>query len=214
MHIHDYFDDVARSDDPLLFTEAGHQQMAGLRKRLGDLTGLRILEPGCGAGPLTEYLADWVGPEGHVCAFDSSEEMARLCRQRVLEAGGRGNVEVCRATVEEMELTRGAWDRIILFRLFPHLEEKEGVLERLRMALAPGGRLIIANLEGSAGLNRFHAGLDAPVRHDHMPCLKGTTVMLEKQGYKVRVGVDTKDEFFVEAVSLPGNRSDTAHTHD
>ena len=199
-----FFDRVAVSDDPLLFTDDDRRKVARLRQRIGDLAGMRVLEPGCGVGPLTEYLADWVGPAGRVLAFDASPGMVRECRRRL---GRRRNVGTVEAAAETVELQPAAWDLAILFRVFPHLDDKGAVLRHLRPGLAPGGRLVIANLEGSARLNALHAGFSEPVRHDRMPCARGTARLLEEHGFRVVCATDADDEFFVEARAVEAGSS-------
>jgi hypothetical protein len=59
--------------------------------------------------------------------------------------------------------------------------------------------LVIANLEGSTKLNALHASFSEPVRHDRMPCVRGTTRLLEEHGFRVTSATDVDDEFFVQA---------------
>lgn len=200
MNKNDFFDRLAVSDNPLLFTEADRGKVLRLKERLGDLAGRCVFEPGCGVGPLTEYLSDWVGPLGRVFAFDCSPGMAREGRRRLAE---RANVELVCADAETIAVASAAWDLVIFFRVFPHFEDKNAILRRYRHALAPGGRLVIANLEGSAKLNTLHAGFSEPVRHDRMPCARGTRRLLEEAGYRIGALIDEEDEFFAEAINNP-----------
>ncbi len=192
-----FFDKVATGNDPLLFTPEHHRQIEQLKERLGDLTGCHVLEPGCGAGPLTGYLSQWVGPEGAVLAFDNSPGMLELCRK---EHGHRPNVTIWCAAAESADLPPASCDLIMLFRVFPHFDDKEHVLRHVRPVLKKEGRLVIAHLEGRVRLNEYHSRLDLPIRHDHMPCLQGVTRMLHEHQYEVVTGIDTDEEFFVEAV--------------
>lgn len=193
----EFFDRVAVSDDPLLFTDADRGKIEQLKQRLGDLAGLRVIEPGCGVGPLTEHLSQWVGPTGHILAFDASPGMVRQCRVRLAAAR---NVEIIEGAAETVELQAAAWDLAILFRVFPHFDDKGAILRRFRPCLAPGGRLVIANLEGSGRLNALHAGFSEPVRHDRMPCKYGTRRLLEESRYRVVEVIDEEDGFFACAV--------------
>ena len=64
----EFFDHLALEHDAMAFRPADLSRLPVLRERLGDLVGRRVLEPGCGAGHLTEQLAEWVGPAGRVVA--------------------------------------------------------------------------------------------------------------------------------------------------
>ena len=122
--------------------------------------------------------------------------MVLQCRVRI---GHLRNVEIVEADADTVELQTAAWDLAILFRVFPHFDDKAAILRRLRPCFASGGRLVIANLEGSARLNARHTGFSEPVRHDRMPCARGTTRLLEACGFVPSVAVDADGEFYVEA---------------
>lgn len=199
----EYFDRIALEGDPLMNFDEFADRVEQLLRRLGDLRGLRILEPGCGAGPLTEKLADAVGPAGRVEAFDISPAMVALACRRL---AGRPNAHIAVADFETYDVGSGRWDLILLFRFFPHVRDKAQALDRLRGGLAVGGRLVIANLEGSRRLNRLHAGFGPPVHHDRMPDAESLRVALIHHGYVVREIIDQDDLFYAEAVVSARNR--------
>lgn len=196
----EFFDRLAQSENPLLFSAEEHKKVHRLKDRLGDLRGAKVMEPGCGAGPLTAYLSQWVGENGEVFAFDASPAMVDACRRR---AADWPNVRVEHAVLGEMSLEKAAWDWIILFRVFPHLEQRERILASLREALKPGGRLVIANLEGCEELNRWHAQCEDPIRRDHMPSARELKDLLQRVGYSVADIKDDSDGFLVIARPNP-----------
>lgn len=83
--------------------------------------GAWALEPGCGAGRLTEILADAVGPDGLAVALDISPKMVAACRARV---GHCGNVRVHHAAVEDFEIEPATFDAVVCHHAFPHLAGK------------------------------------------------------------------------------------------
>jgi ubiquinone/menaquinone biosynthesis C-methylase UbiE len=113
--------------------------MERLRRRLGELRGKRVFEPGCGAGPLTRRLAEWVGPYGRVLALDSCEGMTARCERVV---NGHGHVEVRRGFAENEVLEEKAWDLVLCFRLYPHLDNPMKFLQQCRRGLVPEGDLV------------------------------------------------------------------------
>ena len=190
-----FFDELARETAPLAFKPEHEPRLERLRRRLGDLRGKRVFEPGCGAGPLTVRLAGWTGPAGRVLALDACAGMAARCAHA---AAGQAHVEVRQAQAEEVELEAGAWDLILCFRFYPHLADATEFLRRCRTWLAPGGELVVANLEGSAELNAIHAG-HAAVRGDRMPTAAELKRRLEAAGWQVAEALDAPEEFFLRA---------------
>ncbi|MGD9781391.1 MAG: class I SAM-dependent methyltransferase [Kiritimatiellia bacterium] len=190
-----FFETLAGEERPLAFHPEHEPRLERLRRRLGDLRGKRVFEPGCGAGPLTERLADWVGETGCVLALDACAGMVARCREAT---AGRPHVRVRRGKVEDAEIASGAWDLVLCFRLYPHLADAAEFLRRCAAGLAPGGELVIANLEGSAELNAMHARLPG-VREDAMPAGDELRRHLEANGWRVAEAIDAPDEFFLRA---------------
>lgn len=190
-----FFEHLAAGADPLAILPEHEPCMERMRKRLGDLRGKRIFEPGCGAGPLTKRLAEWVGATGHILAVDSSPGMVARCQQAL---AAYGHVQIVQANLEELELEPGAWEIILAFRVYPHLENPSRFLHQCARGLAPEGDLIIANLEGSAELNAMHACLPG-VGQDRMPSGTELAADLQAMGWQVADLTDVADDFFLRA---------------
>ena len=196
MNAHGFFNQLAAEEDPLAFRPEHLPQIEQLRQRLGALRGKRILEPGCGAGPLTEYLAQWVGEGGQVVAFDPCAGMVEKCARRLADFP---QVRVLQASGEDVSFPAQSFDFIICFRVYPHLDNPAVFLAGSREWLAPDGQLIVVNLEGSRELNAMHEG-HAGV-HDHrMPDALALTRTLEAHGWIVAPdAVDKPTDYFVRA---------------
>ena len=195
MDRHAFFETLAGEENPLAFKPEHEPRLERLRRRLGDLRGKRVFEPGCGAGPLTARLAEWVGAAGRVLALDACPGMVARCAQA---AASHGHVRTVRSKAEDADLEAAAWDLVLCFRLYPHLEDPALFLDRCARALAPGGELVIANLEGSAELNALHARL-AGVHQDVMPSGADLKRRLEAGGWRVDEALDAPEEFFLRA---------------
>lgn len=190
-----FFDALAGEENPLAFKPEHEPRLERLRRRLGDLRGKRVYEPGCGAGPLTARLAEWVGAAGHVLALDACPGMVARCAR---ETAHHGHVRTVRGKAEEADLEAGAWDLVLCFRLYPHLEDPALFLDRCARALAPGGELVIANLEGSRELNAWHADRTG-VHADVMPAGAELARELRAAGWQVDDVCDEPDDFFLRA---------------
>jgi ubiquinone/menaquinone biosynthesis C-methylase UbiE len=190
-----FFDRLACAGGALSFTPADEPKLEQLRSRLGDLRGLRVLEPGCGAGPLTEMLAGWVEPGGSVDAFDSSGEMIACCRHAV---ANRSNVQVMRAFCEEAVFADGTFDRVVCFRVFPHFNDVDSVLGRFARWLRPAGRLHIVHWASRATLATMH-GAHAAVIADVLLSPADLAVALARHGFTITSLLDGEAEFHLEA---------------
>ena len=103
----------------------------------GDVAGRRILDAGCGSGPLTAALRD----RGAIMTgFDSSRKMLELARQRL---GDDADLHVADLG-SPLPFADCAFDDIIASLVLHYLEDWRAPLAELRRVLTPGGRLIAA----------------------------------------------------------------------
>ena len=106
-----YFD--AHVNAPWAAAEYGPEEMGKIDRlfaHTGALRGLKILEPGCGTGRLTEILSDHVGNEGLVVALDISPMMVETARRRT---AARENVEIHLGAVEDFPMELEEYDLIV-----------------------------------------------------------------------------------------------------
>jgi SAM-dependent methyltransferase len=108
------------------------------RRRLeavGPSRGWRCLEVGGGAGSITRWLAERVGPEGSVLATDIDP--------RLLEAGEHANVRVCRHDILEDAPEQAAFDLVHCRSLLLHLSDPARAVRNMVRALRTGGWLVV-----------------------------------------------------------------------
>ncbi len=110
----------------------GSQLAAGLVAAAGVRQGSRVLDVGCGPGPLTRELAALVGAE-RVAAVDPSEAFVKACRARVAGADVRVGV------AEQLPFEIDSFDAVLAQLVVPLMKDREaGVREMTRVA-RPGG---------------------------------------------------------------------------
>ncbi|NWG34036.1 MAG: methyltransferase domain-containing protein [Chloroflexi bacterium] len=181
-----------------LIAREDHQ--GNLLKALEEIVnpdGLDILDLGAGTGRLSVMLAPRAGS---VRAFDLSEEMLRVCRQR-LEASGLTNWKVETADHRQLpipdhsaDLAVSGWSVSYLTVWNPASwrEELEKWMTEMKRVLRQGSFIVLFESLGT--------GSEAPIRLEH---LREFYLWLDESGFQHRwIRTDYKFESLEEAEEL------------
>ncbi|XVV01351.1 class I SAM-dependent methyltransferase [Actinosynnema sp. CA-248983] len=103
----------------------------------GDVAGRRILDAGCGSGPLFGALRE---RGAVVSGFDASTTMVEVARRRL---GVDADLRVADLG-RPLPYGDGEFDDVVAALVLHYLEDWTGPLAELRRVLRPGGRLILA----------------------------------------------------------------------
>lgn len=103
----------------------------------GVVPGARCLEVGAGAGTIAVWLAEQAGPTGTVIATDLKPQ----------HVPAHEHLTVLRHNVVTEPLPEGPFDVIHVRAVLQHLPQRREVLAKLAAALAPGGALVVEELE-------------------------------------------------------------------
>ena len=103
----------------------------------GDVTARRILDAGCGSGPLFGALRD---RGAIVTGFDKSAAMVELARRRL---GDDADLQVADLG-GPLPFADGEFDDVIASLVLHYLEDWGPALAELRRVLKPGGRLLVS----------------------------------------------------------------------
>ena len=180
-----FFNKAADTWDERFCTPSLSSFLEKLVPQFGLEAGQTVLDVGTGTGVLIPYLIKEVGAGGSVTAIDYSENMIEICKTK---HGHLENVAVEVKNIEEDAFPPESFDAVVCFGVFPHLENKEKVLQNINRMLKPAGILIIAHALSSEEIKVHHKNASCVVCHDVLPEMKP---LLEKTGFS---GISIKDE--------------------
>jgi ubiquinone/menaquinone biosynthesis C-methylase UbiE len=103
----------------------------------GDVDGHRILDAGCGSGPLAAAL---IAKGATLTGFDASPAMVELARQRL---GEGADLQVADLS-QPLPFADDSFDDVVSSLVIHYLEDWSAPLGELRRVLKPGGRLILS----------------------------------------------------------------------
>jgi ubiquinone/menaquinone biosynthesis C-methylase UbiE len=131
----------------MLERRGSHPQQVAIRaaylNALGDLSGLQVLEVGCGTGVVTRDLARRVGPLGHVVGIDPSPALIDVARR--LAADHASNMTFKVEDGRDLQMGDGLFDVTCAVTVLSHVPEREGVLREMVRVTRPGGRVLIVD---------------------------------------------------------------------
>jgi len=111
-------------------------------QELGIEPGARVAEVGTGSGFWLPYLDAAVRPGGHVLGEDIDQGLLDIAAEKVRERE-LSSVELRLGGGDDPELEAGRFDYVLLVDTYHHLCDRVAFLRHLRLALAPGGRLVV-----------------------------------------------------------------------
>jgi SAM-dependent methyltransferase len=128
--------------------------------------GMIVLEPGPGMGFFTLELARRVGPAGRVVAVDVQPRMLAGLRRRAASAGLADRIDARLAARDGLGVAdlAGAVDLVLAFAVVHELPDAGRFFAEARTALAPGGRVLVAEPKGHVGPAAFESSLAAAER--------------------------------------------------
>jgi ubiquinone/menaquinone biosynthesis C-methylase UbiE len=130
---------IAATYDELRPLDAGLERLVDDLERAGDLRGRRLLDIGCGTGSVTSALVERCRCKAW--GVDPSPEMVAEARAKRIPGAG---FKVARA--EELPFAAGWFERALMRSVVHHVARPAAFAEARRV-LAPGGRLVVHNLD-------------------------------------------------------------------
>lgn len=134
-HYDSFAESYSRETESSLFN--AHYERPAMLALAGDVQGRRILDAGCGAGPLSEALR---ARGAVVTGFDSSPAMVALARRRLGEHADLRVADLSRP----LPFDDGVFDDVVVSLVLHYLKDWQAPLSELRRVLKPGGRLLLS----------------------------------------------------------------------
>ena len=134
-HYDSFAASYARANDSGLFNR--YYARPAMIALAGDVHGHRVLDAGCGSGPLADDLR---AKGALVAGFDSSPAMLELARQRLGEGADLRVADLS----QPLPYADGEFDDVVVSLVLHYLQDWSAPLAELRRVLKPGGRLLLS----------------------------------------------------------------------
>ena len=158
--------------------------------------GETVADVGAGVGYLTLRMAKRVGPTGKVYGVDVQKEM--LVRLRKNAAAAKlANVEPVLGTENDPKLPAGQVDMIILVDVYHELSQPQAMLQNMKKALSPKGRLVLVEYRKEDP--------SIPIRLEHKMSAVEVQTEVEAEGYRLEKTVKSlpRQNVFVFRAAKP-----------
>jgi len=119
----------------------------------GARPGQTVLDIAGGTGDLAAKFSRLVGPEGRVILADINAAMLEVGRDRLIDKGATGNVDVVQADAQHLPFEDNSIDCITIAFGLRNVTDKALALKSMLRVLRPGGRLLV--LEFSKPVSPF-----------------------------------------------------------
>ena len=137
--------------------------------------GSTVADVGAGSGNITVRLAKAVGPTGKVYANDIQPGMLDLLQKNVAKANLTNVVPVLGA-IDDPKLPAESIDLAIMVDVYHEFSEPQKMLQRLREALKPGGRLVLLEYRAEDP--------EVPILREHKMTKAQVKQEVEYEGFK------------------------------
>lgn len=197
----EYFDSQVTSEWACReYTEDELEKINRMLRLAGWAPDMKILEPGCGTGRLTDVLANRAGPRGFILASDISEKMVQASVERL---GRRETVRVECNALESLSLNPEEFDLVICHQVFPHFDDKERAMHTFAACLKPFGRIVLFHFMSSAHINDMHRKTDASVMADSIPDPDQMKRLFHASGFTIDLLEDNHRGYLLIATRSP-----------
>ncbi len=144
--VNDVFHSVARRYDVMndFMSLGGHRLIKRFTLELSALrAGHAVLDLAGGTGDMSMRFAPVVGAEGRVVLADINGDMLRIGRDRIIDRGLAGNIDIVQLNGEQLPFADGSFDCVCIAFGLRNITDQARALAAMKRVLKPGGRVLI-----------------------------------------------------------------------
>jgi ubiquinone/menaquinone biosynthesis C-methylase UbiE len=142
---------------------------------IGIQRGSTVADIGAGVGYFTGRLAERVGTSGVVYGEDIQQPMLDMLTKN-MGARHLTNVRAVLGTADDPKLPAKSLDVVLLVDVYHEFSEPEKMLDRIRDALKPGGRIVFLEYRAEDP--------KVPIREEHKMTVAQVRAEVQPEGYK------------------------------
>lgn len=183
-------EEMSRKVEAVYLTPDVVAQRCQVLEALELTVGERVLDIGSGPGLLAYDMAASVGPEGHVCGVDLSEDMLAIARRRCAEQPW---AEFRKADAARLPYPDDSFDAAVSTQVYEYVPDIPAALAELYRVMRPGARAaildtdygtLVIHTENPARMARVLAAWDEHFAHAGLP--RALSRQLREAGFTVR----------------------------
>jgi SAM-dependent methyltransferase len=138
-------------------------------------SGSTVADIGAGVGYMTWRLAERVGPSGIVYGEDIQQPMLDMLTKN-MTARHLNNVHPVLGTPDDPKLPNNSLDLVLLVDVYHEFSEPEKMLDHLRAALKPQGRIVFLEYRAEDP--------EVPIRPEHKMTVSQVRAEVQPEGFK------------------------------
>ncbi|MDU6113707.1 MAG: methyltransferase domain-containing protein [Paeniclostridium sordellii] len=190
----EFFNKIAKEWDSII--EVNEEKINLLLSKLDIKSNERILDVGTGTGVIIPFIKA-LNKGGYIKGVDISTGMLNIAKEKYKNLE---NIEFEIKDVEEEEIYE-KYDKIILYSMFPHLENKTKTVKTLiNKNLNKNGKLIIAHSNSREFLNNMHKEKDKSISKARLIPVNNQRKIFEKNGLKVLEAFENDQIYYLVLV--------------
>jgi len=187
----DFFIFIAEKWDSTINVD--EERINKLLSQISITNGDSILDVGTGTGVLIPFY-NAINKDGKVTGVDISQGMLNIAKRKFTQLN---NVKFKILDVEN-EFIEEKFDKIVLYSMFPHLNNKVETIKKLvNNNLKENGKLLIAHSDSREFLNNLHINTDERVSEDVLIDVNTQKEIFESANLKVTKAYEDDEIYYL-----------------